>query len=130
MLTFSREVQPSYQYAWKSLVNSSTQTQYTQDEAAYYLTFNLPGFRTEDVRVNIEKGILEVAVVDSAVDNSGSEVNESVNAEGESTLWNKRYRLPEDVDLDQVGADLKLGQLLLTLNKKPQEKPVKIEIKS
>ena len=126
MLTFSNDIRPSYNHAWKNFVSNTTQTQYTQDDEAYNLKVNLPGFRAEDIDLSIEKGILEISVLDQsekAADNQDQMAQES-------SSWKKRYQLPEDVDVGNIQAELKLGQLLLTLNKKPQEKAIKISVKS
>jgi HSP20 family protein len=126
MLTFTNDIRPSYNHAWKNFVSNTTQTQYTQDDEAYHLKINLPGFRSEDIDISIEKGILEVSVLDQS--EQSHENREQVAQE--SSSWRKRYQLPEDVDVGNIHAELKLGQLLLTLNKKPQEKAIKIAVQS
>jgi HSP20 family protein len=124
MLTFSHELRPAYQHAWKNFVSNTTQTQYTHDEEAYHLKVNLPGFRPEDIDLNVEKGILELSVIDRAETNEAGEA-----ANTDSSSWKKRYQLPEDVDVENIQAELKLGQLLITLNRKPKEKAVNIAVK-
>lgn len=123
MLTFSHELRPAYNHAWKNFVSNTTQTQYSQNDEAYHLKINLPGFRPEDIDLSIDKGILEISVLDQSEksDEQGST---------ESSSWRKRYQLPDDVDVENIKAELKLGQLLLTLNKKPQTKAIKIAIQA
>lgn len=123
MLTFSHELRPAYNHAWKNFVSNTTQTQYTESDEAYQLKINLPGFRAEDIDLSIEKGILDISVLDQS-----EKASEQVSTETSS--WRKRYQLPEDVDVENIKAELKLGQLLLTLSKKPQAKAVKIAIQS
>lgn len=128
MLTFSHELRPAYNHAWKNFVTNTTQTQYSHDDEAYHLKINLPGFRPEDIDLSIEKGILEISVLDQAENQQADKSAEQVNAETSS--WKKRYQLPEDVDVENIKAELKLGQLLLTLSKKPQAKAIKIKVQA
>lgn len=127
MLTFSRELRPAYNHAWQNFVSNTTQTQYSHDEEAYHLKVNLPGFRPEDIELSVDKGILELSVVDRA---EAEQAAENLSAQTDSSSWKKRYQLPEDVDIENIEAKLELGQLCITLNKKPKEKAVKIAIQS
>jgi len=107
MLTFSHELKPAYNHAWKNFVSNTTQTQYSQDDEAYRLKINLPGFRADDIERRIEKGILEISVIDQS-EKTDAQPAEAANT-SESSSWRKRYQLPEDVDIDNIKAELKLG---------------------
>ncbi|PWG74724.1 hypothetical protein DF186_16390, partial [Enterococcus hirae] len=89
-----------------------------------HLKVNLPGFRPEDIELGVDKGILELTVVDRSIEND----EQMSEQHAESSSWKRRYQLPEDVDVENIDAKLELGQLCITLNKKPKEKALRIEI--
>lgn len=97
-----------------------------EDENHLYVEAEMPGFNRDDVNVTLENGLLTIA----------AERQEQPKREGETHLNERRYRrvqrsftLPNTVDEDNVAAKLEDGVLKLTLNKKEEVKPRKIEVK-
>lgn len=115
-------------------VQSGASAKLDEKESAYHLTIDVPGISAEQLDIEVEESILNIKhVVEVLAEVSAdAEKNEQQSAaqKTQQVVWHKRYRLPEDVEANNVQADLKLGQLLLTFPKKTLVAPVKIAIKS
>ncbi|HZJ88179.1 MAG TPA: Hsp20/alpha crystallin family protein [Sphaerochaeta sp.] len=98
----------------------------TEGEKAYILEAELPGYKQEEVKVQVEKHVLTI-----------SSTKESSVEESEKALINERcyqcfersFTLPEDVDEDKIEGEFMNGLLILTLPKKEVVKPKAIEVK-
>lgn len=84
-----------------------------EDENAWYLRFELPGFTKEQIEVNLKEGVLSV---------------EAKAAEDDEYLitYQKQFTLPDGVESSQLQADFTNGILLLTL---PKAAPVEPEVR-
>lgn len=94
---------------------------------AYVFKADLPGVQESDLDIALTKNRLVV---------SGKRESESRN-EGETYYacersygsFTRAFTLPEGVDADNVRADLSNGVLTMTVPKKPEQQPKKIELK-
>lgn len=84
-----------------------------EDETAWYLRIELPGFTKEQIEVNLKEGVLAVEANPVAEDEYLSAIR-------------KQFTLPDGVDSAQLKADFTNGVLLLTL---PKAAPVEPEVK-
>ena len=98
-----------------------------EDEDHVYLAADVPGLSKEDLDISVEDGILTIA---------GERKTESQRKEDDYHLRERRYgkferrfRLPETVDTDDVQANLKDGVLTISLNRHEQVKAKKIDVK-
>ncbi len=91
----------------------------------FYVEADLPGVKREDIEVTLEKNVLRVSA-------------ERKGPEGERTYWHnergygrveRSITLPETVDPDSIEAELKEGVLYLTIRKRPESLPKRIDIK-
>lgn len=84
-----------------------------EDESAWYLRIELPGFSKEQIEVSLKEGVLAL---------------EATPAEGDEYLstYRKQFTLPEGVDSSQLKADFANGVLLLTL---PKAIPVEAKLR-
>lgn len=96
-----------------------------EDDNHLYVEAELPGFNREDVNVTLENGMLTITAE-----------RQEEKREGETHLNERRFRrvhrsftLPNTVDEGNVDATLSDGVLKLTLNKKEEVKPRRIEVK-
>lgn len=101
-----------------------------ETETAFIVTADLPGFRKEDIALEIESGVLTI---------KGETKTEKEEESADGPKYHRRERriesvtrsisLPEGVLEDKVTADLKDGVLTVTLPKAPAALARKIAIK-
>lgn len=98
-----------------------------EDEKHIYVEAELPGFKREEIDVNLQAGLLTIS----------AERKVEPQQEGKTKhLFERRYTrvqrsftFPESVDEEKVDAKLKDGVLHITLNKRPEAQRRKIEVK-
>ena len=96
-----------------------------EDDDHLYVDAELPGFKKNEIEVTLENGILGIAAerkVDETKDTKHL-------TERRYTRVSRRFTLPNMVDENHVQAKLDNGVLHLTLNKREEVKPRKIEVK-
>jgi len=100
----------------------------TETDKAYIVEAELPGYKQEDVKVNIEKHVLRL---------SSSKQTPKEEKDGKKLLICERYAqsferafsLPEDVDEAAIEGEFANGVLTVTLPKKEVVQPKSIEVK-
>ncbi len=100
-----------------------------EDDGAYMVTAELPGFSGDDVKVEVEDGVLSFSAERSEESEQRTE-GRRVVCERRFGTFSRSFRLPEDVDADAITADLKDGLLTLTVPKVEvvEAKPKQIEV--
>ncbi len=95
-----------------------------EDENNLYVDAEVPGFKRDEINVTLENGILSIQAE-----------RQPEQAEGSRHLNERRYTrvarsftLPNTVDESNVDAKLADGVLKLTLQKKEEVKPRRIEV--
>jgi HSP20 family protein len=122
---------------WKELDNlsegllnpvSSPRVDVVETKNHYELTAELPGFKKEEVTVQVKDGVLEL---------NAAQPEAKADAEAQWLLRERRkaafqrtFRLPRDVDGDSIEAAFQDGLLVLTLPKKEEAKPRTVSIKA
>jgi len=98
-----------------------------EDDEAVHIEAELPGFTKDEVNVTIEQGTLHIAAQHD---------HEQQQRNGSPVLtertWSRYYRsfsLPTAVQEDNVSATCEHGILSLTLPKRPEVKPRRIQVK-
>ena len=94
---------------------------------AFVIAADVPGVKEEDVDISLHEGVLSI---------SGTRTSEQ-KKEGEAFYvyerqfgsFSRSFSLPESADAEKVEARLEQGVLHLTIGKKVQAKPRKIELK-
>jgi HSP20 family protein len=87
---------------------------------------NLPGLTADDVRVEVEDGVLAIS----------GEMGDTIEQEGDRYHFRERYagafqrtlRLPNTIDTDKVEANFEHGVLNIVLPKMAQARPRQIKI--
>jgi len=93
---------------------------YSSDENNYYLDLALPGLEKKDINLNISDNYLFLNYESADKENS-SFWNQS---------FNRRIKLPANIDMDSITAQLKNGILSITIKRvKPASNMKKINIK-
>ena len=96
-----------------------------EDDDHIYVEAELPGFKREDVEVTLENGMLHILAQRKQEEPKG----ETHLAERRFVRVARSFTLPNSVDEGKVDAKLTDGVLYLTLNKREEVKPRKIEVK-
>jgi len=93
-----------------------------EDDNGLVLCADLPGVTRDGLDIGIEEGIL---TIQARTDIAASEV---VFRDAGHTGYQRRFQLPDNLDLDKIDAALKDGVLILTLPKSEASKPRKIDV--
>ncbi|MCE9590608.1 MAG: Hsp20/alpha crystallin family protein [Planctomycetes bacterium] len=96
-----------------------------EDEAHLYVDAELPGFKREEVDVTLENGMLTISAERKEEPRKG----ETHLNERRFTRVARSFTVPNTLDDTKVEARLDGGVLHLTLHKREEVKPRKIEVK-
>ena len=97
-----------------------------EEEGKWCVELELPGVKQENLDITLEKNTLRISA-------------ERPAPEGDYKYWHQErgygriervFQLPETVDSEGIEAELTDGVLKLTLNKKPEAQPRKIEVRA
>ncbi len=96
---------------------------------AYYIEVDLPGIKKEDISIDIDENILVISGERKIEDSRKDE--EFYRIESLYGKFERRFSLPEDVDMDKIEAEAKDGVLTIKIPKAQvvEKAPKKIEIK-
>ena len=83
----------------------------TRTDGGYEVEVPVPGFKPDQVEVTFKDGIL------------------SVNGKNDRRTFARSFTVPEDVDVDNIDAQVHDGMLVLTLNRRPEAQPKRITIR-
>jgi HSP20 family protein len=90
--------------------NLTTGVDITRSEAGYTVEMAVPGYKPEEIDVNLEDSLL------------------TVSGKNEKRSFTRTFSLPEDIDVDRIHAKVEHGMLTLTLPLLPKAQPKKIQI--
>jgi HSP20 family protein len=96
-----------------------------QDDDAYYINAEVPGFSDKDLRVELQRGVLTVSG-EQAV--AAPEGYRAAHRERGVVKFSRTVQLPDEVDEEQAKASVKDGVLTITLPKRPEVKPRQIAV--
>ena len=97
-----------------------------EEENQWVIEFDLPGVKQEDIDVTLEKNALRLTAQRPAP----QEERKYFHQERRYGQIQRLITLPETVDPERIEAELVSGVLRLTLAKKPELQPKKIQIKA
>ncbi len=97
-----------------------------EDERAYYLEAELPGYTEDEVNVHVEKHVLHIS---SEKVNEKKENKKFLVRERGYVKFDRSFTLPEGINESGIEAEFSNGILKVTLPKTPVEQPKKIEVK-
>lgn len=93
-----------------------------------FLQVELPGASRDDVEVSIDNRVLTLRGELKA--QAKDDARRYHLRERSSGAFERRFALPDHVDTERVEASLQNGVLTLTLSKRPELKPRRIEVKA
>ena len=98
-----------------------------EEDAAFVLTADLPGVAPADIDISAENGQLIVrGKRDAVTGNEGEGYRRTERLSGE---FERRFQLPEAADAEAISANSTNGVLTITIPKKAQLQPRRIEVK-
>lgn len=104
-----------------------------ETDNSYTLSFELPGIEEEKVSVEIKDRELILEVKDEELKDVSEKDNEDKVTyhvrSRRAKSFKKIFRLPEDVNPEEVTANMKNGVLDVTVNKKEEVQPKRVEVK-
>lgn len=98
-----------------------------EDGGHWYFEADMPGVTADSLEIQALDGQLRVAY-----ERKAPEINEgrALHNTRQYGRCEGRFTLPEQVDLDSIQAQLKDGVLRVTLSKRPEAQPKRIEVKT
>lgn len=93
----------------------------------YTVEIDMPGVKQDALELTYEKGTLSISAERKAAEADDRKVWQEERGYGRVT---RQVKLPELADPESIGAELRDGVLRVTVAKKPEAQPKKIEIKS
>ena len=96
-----------------------------EDEGSYHVELDVPGVVREHVELTYEKGTLRITTERPAPEETRSGLVDE-RRYGKVT---RTVTLPESIDPESITAELTNGVLHVTVSKKPEAQPKRIEIK-
>lgn len=105
---------------------ASTAVDLVEHDDKFVVTFDLPGFETEDVEIRVTNHTLRI---EANHDEADAEDGESyIRRERRHRSIRQSVRLPEEVDTEAVTAQMKHGVLTVTLPRLTVEEAHAVEI--
>ncbi len=108
--------------------SASPRVDVAETKEHYELTAELPGFKKDEVTVQVQDGLLQLTAT-AAANETGNDVQWLLRERRVQTVQ-RSFRLPRDVDGDNITAEFRDGLLVLTLPKKEEAKPKVVAIKA
>jgi HSP20 family protein len=99
-----------------------------EKEDHYLIKASVPGFTPDDLKIEVEDGVLVIRAEREA--DEEQEENGWYLRERYAGRLERRLRLGNDIDAENIEAELEHGVLTLTLSKVEEAKPKLIEVKA
>lgn len=98
----------------------------SEDETSLIVRASLPGFRKEEVDIQVHEGVLSIR--GQRTEETTQTAERYHRRERRTGIVSRLLSLPETVNGDDVKAELRDGVLTLRLPKIPKEQPRKVQI--
>ncbi len=111
--------------------NSLPATNISESENSFGIELSVPGFKKEDIKIEIEKNILKVSAQSEENTEEKDENEKVLRREFKTSSFVRSFTIPENVDTESITASQKDGVLQITLPKQInaiEDKVKKIEI--
>ncbi len=99
-----------------------------EDNDHFYVQAELPGFTKDDVDITLEDGVLTIRAQRKEEKKEGGEAKQPLHIERRWSRFERSFTLPTAVNENSVRANLAEGMLTITLDKREEVKPRKIQI--
>lgn len=91
--------------------NGAYEYDVTRTENGYQVEVPVPGYKPDQIEITVKEGVI------------------SVSGKSERRSFSRSFTIPEDVDQDLIEAQVQDGMLLLSLARRPEAQPKRIQIK-
>lgn len=99
----------------------------SESENEFIIRAEVPGYKTEDIRVQVENGVLKLSAEHNE---EKEEKKENYHLkERRYGSFNRSFKLPENVDGEKIEASAKDGVLTIRIPKVEASQPKQIEVK-
>ena len=98
-----------------------------ETEESLVMLVDMPGVSRESLSIDLEEGVLTIA--GRGERREYSESFEPVFSEFEPGSYHRAFNLGDEVDVEKIAASFKNGTLTLSLPKREESKPKKINVK-
>ena len=98
-------------------------TNVKETETAFHVELAVPGFKKEDIKVNVEEDVLSVSAEIKAEKDEKDE--KFTRKEFSYSSFNRKFQLPSNINKDQIEAKYENGILNLKINKLDIKAPSK-----
>ncbi|MFA7109781.1 MAG: Hsp20/alpha crystallin family protein [Sphaerochaetaceae bacterium] len=98
-----------------------------EDASFYTIEAELPGFKEENVAINIEKHVLNLKSLKE--EENKKDERKVLIKERNSYKFERSFRLPEGVDEEKISAEFSNGVLKILVPKMPEVQPKAITVK-
>ena len=99
-----------------------------EENERFVVTADLPGVEGKDIEITADKGVLSIRGERRAEKKAGAEGFERV--ERATGTFLRRFTLPESADAEAIKATHVNGVLEVSIPKRPQEQPRRIEVQA
>ena len=99
-----------------------------EDPDHFYVVAELPGFTQEETEITFEDGVLTIRAERKMENKTGGNGREPLHMERRWNRFERSFTLPAAVNENSVKATLENGLLTVTLDKREEVKPRKIQI--
>jgi len=96
-----------------------------EDNENYKLLLDLPGVTKEETKISLEEGKLEISGERKIPKIENTKYHKNERTFGK---FYRSFSLPENILTDKIFAEIKAGQLIITIPKSPEAKPKEISI--
>jgi HSP20 family protein len=97
----------------------------SETELDYRINLEIPAVRAKDVDVSLNDGVLRVSGTRNI---ERAETEKTLRVERSQGTFSRSFRLPENVDEENISAAAKEGVLYLVITKKVKDTPRRIEV--
>ena len=98
-----------------------------EEAQRFVIQCDIPGVDPKDIEVHMEKGMLSIK--GERKTESVTETDRYTRVERSHGLFHRRFALPDSADADGISASGKHGVLEITIPKKPELTPRRIDVK-
>lgn len=105
---------------------ASPRMEWQENERAYFLSFDIPGMRQEDIKIDLKENTLLVSA--ERKQSSERKEGESLRSERFYGVYQRAIELPRDVDEENVQAEYNNGVLEVLIPKTEKSKGKNIQI--
>lgn len=102
-------------------------TDISEDENNYVLQVDLPGVKKDDLKINFNDGMLSISG-ERKYENEEKK-KQFHRVERAFGKYYRSFRLPKEIQIENIDANFKEGTLTITVPKAEEAKPKEIEVK-